>query len=312
MLADLQTQHRGHGRRRRPWSRVPCRSAPGTVVERSHLRGPLVIGANARISDAYVGPFSAIADGVTLRECEIEHSIVLDRSEIPTIAGPHRVEPDRPRRGGDLERRAPERAPADAGRFEPGGAGVKVMVTGAAGMLGARAGAARCARAGHEVLRARPAPRPTSPTPTRVRRARARVRAPTGWRTWRRSPTWTCCESEPERAFLVNGRARATPRAPRRRRARRCWRCRPTTCSTARRRDAAPRGRRGRARCSVYGRSKLAGERGGARGQPAAPHRAHGVALRRGRPQLRRHDPREGARRATRCAWSTTSAARRR
>lgn len=60
---------------------------PGAVVERSHLRGPLVIGANARIADSYVGPFTALADGVHLAECEIEHSIVLDRSRIEDIPG---------------------------------------------------------------------------------------------------------------------------------------------------------------------------------------------------------------------------------
>ncbi len=59
----------------------------GTVVERSHLRGPLVIGADAHVADSYVGPFSAIADGVRLSECEIEHSIVLDRSRIHDIPG---------------------------------------------------------------------------------------------------------------------------------------------------------------------------------------------------------------------------------
>jgi len=59
----------------------------GTVVERSHLRGPLVIGADARISDCYVGPFTAIADGVVLSRCEIEHSIVLERSRIEDIPG---------------------------------------------------------------------------------------------------------------------------------------------------------------------------------------------------------------------------------
>ncbi|HEV2105022.1 MAG TPA: glucose-1-phosphate thymidylyltransferase [Candidatus Eisenbacteria bacterium] len=63
------------------------RIGAGTVVERSRLRGPLVIGANARIADAYVGPFSAIADGVTLEKCEIEHSIVLDHSAIRGISG---------------------------------------------------------------------------------------------------------------------------------------------------------------------------------------------------------------------------------
>ncbi len=66
------------------------RIGPGTVVERSRLRGPLAIGANAVIRDAYVGPFTAIADGVELDHCEIEHSIVLERSRIVGI--PQRIE----------------------------------------------------------------------------------------------------------------------------------------------------------------------------------------------------------------------------
>ena len=60
---------------------------PGSVVERSRLRGPLVIGANARITDSYVGPFTALSDGVKLEKCEIEHSIVLDHSELRGIPG---------------------------------------------------------------------------------------------------------------------------------------------------------------------------------------------------------------------------------
>jgi glucose-1-phosphate thymidylyltransferase len=63
---------------------------PGTVVEHSRLRGPLVIGANARIVDSYVGPFTSIADGVHLEHCEIEHSIVLERSRIQDV--PRRIE----------------------------------------------------------------------------------------------------------------------------------------------------------------------------------------------------------------------------
>ena len=62
----------------------------GSVVHRSRLRGPLVIGAGARIADAYVGPFTAIADGVVLDRCEIEHSIVLERSRIVNV--PRRIE----------------------------------------------------------------------------------------------------------------------------------------------------------------------------------------------------------------------------
>ncbi len=65
----------------------PVHIGPGTTVERSRLRGPLVIGANAHIADAYIGPFSAIADGVRIEKCEIEHSIVLDRSTLHDISG---------------------------------------------------------------------------------------------------------------------------------------------------------------------------------------------------------------------------------
>src|SRR6185503_15544249 len=63
---------------------------PGTVVERSRLRGPLVIGANARVVDAYVGPFTSLGDGVEIVHSEIEHSIVLERSRL--IEVPQRIE----------------------------------------------------------------------------------------------------------------------------------------------------------------------------------------------------------------------------
>jgi glucose-1-phosphate thymidylyltransferase len=63
---------------------------PGASVERSRLRGPLAIGAGAIVRDAYVGPFTSLADGVELDHCEIEHSIVLARSRIVNV--PSRIE----------------------------------------------------------------------------------------------------------------------------------------------------------------------------------------------------------------------------
>ncbi|HTK31516.1 MAG TPA: glucose-1-phosphate thymidylyltransferase [Candidatus Saccharimonadaceae bacterium] len=63
----------------------PVRIGKGAKIERSRLRGPLVIGENAIIRDAYVGPFTAIGDGVTLIHCEIEHSIVLERSRLSDL-----------------------------------------------------------------------------------------------------------------------------------------------------------------------------------------------------------------------------------
>jgi glucose-1-phosphate thymidylyltransferase len=89
VLADLETDIQGTVDAE---SRVegPVRIGPGSTVERSRLRGPLVIGAGARISDAYIGPFTAIADGVVLDRSEIEHSIVLERSRI--VGVPRRIE----------------------------------------------------------------------------------------------------------------------------------------------------------------------------------------------------------------------------
>ena len=62
----------------------------GAVIERSRLRGPLIIGENAKIADAYVGPFTSIAEGVEIVHSEIEHSIVLERSRILHV--PQRIE----------------------------------------------------------------------------------------------------------------------------------------------------------------------------------------------------------------------------
>lgn len=63
---------------------------PGAVVERSRLRGPLAIGANARIIDSYVGPFTSLGDRVQLHSSEIEHSIVLEGSRLEHV--PQRID----------------------------------------------------------------------------------------------------------------------------------------------------------------------------------------------------------------------------
>jgi glucose-1-phosphate thymidylyltransferase len=65
-------------------SRVEGRVAiePGAVLERSTVRGPAVIGRGARIADAYIGPYTAIGDDVTIDHAELEHSIVLAGSTL--------------------------------------------------------------------------------------------------------------------------------------------------------------------------------------------------------------------------------------
>jgi glucose-1-phosphate thymidylyltransferase len=58
----------------------------GAVIERSVVRGPVIIGAGARITGAYVGPFTSIGERVTIRDTEIEHSIVLEGATITDLS----------------------------------------------------------------------------------------------------------------------------------------------------------------------------------------------------------------------------------
>ncbi|MGI8661171.1 MAG: glucose-1-phosphate thymidylyltransferase [Thermoleophilaceae bacterium] len=62
----------------------------GALLERATVRGPAVIGAGARIVDAYIGPYTAIGAGVTIERAELEHSIVLEGSEVRDLD--HRIE----------------------------------------------------------------------------------------------------------------------------------------------------------------------------------------------------------------------------
>jgi glucose-1-phosphate thymidylyltransferase len=57
----------------------------GAVIEQSVVRGPVIIGARARIVHAYVGPFTSIMNDAEVREAEIEHSIVLEGSTISNL-----------------------------------------------------------------------------------------------------------------------------------------------------------------------------------------------------------------------------------
>jgi glucose-1-phosphate thymidylyltransferase len=62
----------------------------GACVRNSVIRGPVIIGARAKIIHAYVGPFTSIMNDVEIQESEIEHSIVLEGSSISQLA--NRVE----------------------------------------------------------------------------------------------------------------------------------------------------------------------------------------------------------------------------
>ncbi len=54
-------------------------------VERSIIRGPVIIGPGAVIRDAYIGPYTSIGRDVLIESSEIEYSIVMERSVISGI-----------------------------------------------------------------------------------------------------------------------------------------------------------------------------------------------------------------------------------
>ncbi len=59
----------------------------GAQIVDSVLRGPTIIGRDARIQNAYVGPYTSIGNGCSLEYCEIENSIVLENSTIAHVDG---------------------------------------------------------------------------------------------------------------------------------------------------------------------------------------------------------------------------------
>lgn len=59
----------------------------GAVVENSVIRGPAVIGANAKISGSYIGPFTSIGEGCVLEDAEVEYSVILGDSALRGVRG---------------------------------------------------------------------------------------------------------------------------------------------------------------------------------------------------------------------------------
>jgi glucose-1-phosphate thymidylyltransferase len=59
----------------------------GAEIHNSVIRGPAIIGANTRIQNAYIGPFTSIDQDCLIVGCEIEHSIVLDHTRLIDVPG---------------------------------------------------------------------------------------------------------------------------------------------------------------------------------------------------------------------------------
>ena len=57
----------------------------GAAVRNTLVRGPAIIGENTVIEDSYIGPHTSIMDHCSIRNSEIEFSIVLSNVEITDV-----------------------------------------------------------------------------------------------------------------------------------------------------------------------------------------------------------------------------------
>ncbi len=59
----------------------------GARLERTTVRGPAIVGADARLTDCYVGPYTAIGDRCVITNSEVEHSILLAGCTVSDLDG---------------------------------------------------------------------------------------------------------------------------------------------------------------------------------------------------------------------------------
>ena len=57
----------------------------GAVVRGSTVLGPALIGSGSRVEDSHLGPFTTLGNDVTVREAELEHSVVGPNSTIEGV-----------------------------------------------------------------------------------------------------------------------------------------------------------------------------------------------------------------------------------
>ena len=58
----------------------------GARIENSEIHGPVSIGANCRVIQSYVGPYTSIAGDSVIENSSIENSIILNNSLIRDVS----------------------------------------------------------------------------------------------------------------------------------------------------------------------------------------------------------------------------------
>jgi glucose-1-phosphate thymidylyltransferase len=59
----------------------------GAELRNCTVRGPAIIGQRAVIDDAYIGPYTSVYHGCTVRRAEVENSILLEDARIENVTG---------------------------------------------------------------------------------------------------------------------------------------------------------------------------------------------------------------------------------
>ncbi len=57
----------------------------GTIVKNCKIVGPVLIGENCYIEDAFIGPYTTLGDEITLNNAELEYSVVGNGTEIKDV-----------------------------------------------------------------------------------------------------------------------------------------------------------------------------------------------------------------------------------
>lgn len=57
----------------------------GSVIKNSIIRGPVIIGKNTEITNSFIGPYTSIGDNVKVTKSSIEHSVIMNDSELRDI-----------------------------------------------------------------------------------------------------------------------------------------------------------------------------------------------------------------------------------
>lgn len=57
----------------------------GSCIKRTRIRGPVVIGENSVVENSFIGPYTSIGNNVKVIKTSVEHSVIMDGSELSDI-----------------------------------------------------------------------------------------------------------------------------------------------------------------------------------------------------------------------------------